>query len=98
VGEGFALPHLRTPVALGRDSGLLALVLLLDPLPLAEPLPDAVPVTRLLFFIAPSPRAHLELLAQLSVALTRGSLGRLAREGAPDAEILAELAVKGGVP
>jgi PTS system nitrogen regulatory IIA component len=98
VGEGFALPHLRAPVVLGRDSGLVALVLLRDPLPLAEPPPDAVPVTRLLFFIAPSPRAHLELLAQLSVALTRGALGRLARAGASDAELYAEVTGKGTGP
>jgi PTS system nitrogen regulatory IIA component len=91
VGGGLALPHLRTHVALGRDSGLLALVFLRDPLPLEEPPPDSVPVTRLLFFIAPSPRAHLEMLSQLSSALTRGSLRPLVLSAAPDVEIFAAL-------
>ena len=89
VGHGLALPHLRTPVALGRDAGILAIVLLREPFALPEPAPDEQPVTRLLFFVAPSPRAHLELLAQLSTALSRGSLRQLIVEGAPDGEIFA---------
>ena len=92
IGSGLALPHLRAHVALGRDSGLLAIVILRDTLSLSEAPPDGVPVTRLLFFIAPSPRAHLEMLSQLSVALTRGSLRGLLLRGAPDAEIFTALA------
>ena len=53
---------------------------------------DSTPVTRLLFFIAPSPRAHLELLGQLSSALRRGELRRLIVENAADADIFAALA------
>jgi PTS system nitrogen regulatory IIA component len=87
VGDGLALPHLRAHVTLGRDAGLLAILLLRDALPLSEAPADGVPVTRLLFFIAPSPRAHLELLAQLSAALTRGPLRELVLKGAPDADI-----------
>jgi len=89
VGDGLALPHLRAHVALGRDAGLLAILLLRDPLP--EPAPDDVPVTRLLFFIAPSPRAHLDLLAQLSTALKRGPLRERLLSSAPDAEIIAAI-------
>lgn len=90
VGGGLALPHLRSHVALGRDAGILALLLLRDAAPLdGEAPPDGVPVTRLLFFVAPSPRAHLELLAQLSAALTRGPLRNLVLAGASDAEIFA---------
>lgn len=98
VGGGLALPHLRAPVALGKDSGILALLFLRDPLPLADPPADGVPVTRLLFFLAPSPRAHLELLAQLSTALTRGPLRRLVLEAASDAEILATVAAAEAAP
>lgn len=90
VGGGLALPHLRAPVSLGRDAGTFALLLLRDALP--EPSSDGVPITRLLFFVAPSPRSHLELLAQLSAALTKGDLRRLVLEGASDAEIFAALA------
>jgi PTS system nitrogen regulatory IIA component len=92
VGDGFALPHLRVPIALGRDAGIFAILLLRDALQLSEPSPDNIPITHLVFFIAPSPRAHLELLSQLSAALIRGNLRRLLQEGAPDDQIFAALA------
>jgi PTS system nitrogen regulatory IIA component len=87
IGGGFALPHPSARVALGRDSGTVALMLLRDPLALPDPSPDGAPVTRLFFFIAPSPRAHLDLLARLSRALGRGPLRSLVERGAPDEEI-----------
>lgn len=91
VGGGLAIPHLRAPVALGRDSGVLALLFLRAPLAAGEPALDGEPVTRLVFFLAPSPRAHLELLAQISTALNHGRLRRLVLEAAPDEAIFAEL-------
>lgn len=91
VGGGLALPHLRTPVALGRDAGTLAILILRDALMLDEPAPDAVPITRLLFFVAPSPRAHLELLGLLSGSLLRGGLRQPLVEGADDEAIFAAL-------
>lgn len=92
VGGGLALPHLRAHVALGRDAGILGLVFLREPLPAAEEdLPDGEPITRLLFFIAPTPRAHLEILAQLSTGLSRGRLRELVLNAAPDAEILSAM-------
>ncbi|MBI2516867.1 MAG: PTS sugar transporter subunit IIA [Opitutae bacterium] len=87
VGGGYALPHPSTRIALGRDSGTVALVLLRDPLPLTEPQVDDVPVTRLLFFIAPSPRAHLDLLGRLSRLISRGPLRALLERGADDEEV-----------
>lgn len=92
VGGGLALPHLRSPVALGRDAGTFAMLFLRDALTVDEPVPDATPITRLLFFVAPSPRAHLELLGQLSTALLRGGLRQPVVQAAPDAEIFAALA------
>jgi len=86
VGGGFALPHPSTRIALGRDAGTLALLLLRDPLPDVTP-PDGVPVTRLFIFIAPSQRAHLDLLGRLSRALSRGPLRDLVVKGASDVEI-----------
>lgn len=91
VGLGLALPHLRAHVALGRDAGLLAIVFLREPLPTLEAPLDRVPVTRLLFFVAPSPRAHLDLLSQLSAKLSRGPLRALLDEGVADEKILAAL-------
>lgn len=95
VGNGLALPHLRTHVSLGRDAGLLAMLILREPMVMAEPVPDDVPIVRLLFFIAPTPRAHLETLARLSGALTRGSLRQRLLDSAPDPEIFAALAEAG---
>jgi PTS system nitrogen regulatory IIA component len=92
VGHGFAMPHPSARIALGRDSGTLALLLLRDALPLPGNGTDGVPVTRLFFFIAPSPRAHLDLLGRLSRLLARGPLRDLLVAGAKDEEIFAALA------
>jgi nitrogen PTS system EIIA component len=93
IGGGFGLPHLSARIALGRDSGTLALLLLRDALPIPGNSTDGVPVTRLFFFIAPSPRAHLDLLGRLSRVLARGTLRELVAKGASDAEIFSAIAV-----
>jgi nitrogen PTS system EIIA component len=93
VGVGFGLPHFSTRVTLGRDAGVVALLLLRETLPLPEAPPDGVAVTRLFFFIPPSPRAHLDTLARLSRAVTQGPLRGLVERGAPDEEIFQALAV-----
>src|SRR6185503_4803614 len=90
IGGGFALPHPSARIALGRDSGTLALLLLRDPLPL--PGTDGASVTRMFFFIAPSPRAHLDLLGRLSRLLARGPLRDLIARGATNEEIFAAVA------
>ena len=87
VGGGFALPHPAARVSLGRDSGAVALLLLREPLPDEGLHVDDVPVTRLLFFMAPSARAHLELLARLSRSLACAPLRRALVEGADDGTI-----------
>ncbi len=87
VGGGFALPHPSERITLGRDSGTVALLLLRDALPSADASPDGVPITRLCFFIASSPRGHLDLLGLLSRGLTRGPLRELILKGATDKEI-----------
>lgn len=92
VGGGFALPHPAARIALGRESGAVALLLLSQPLPLSEPPPDGEPVTRLFFFVAPSPRAHLDLLGRLSRLLARSAVRDLIVAGASDEEILGAVA------
>jgi PTS system nitrogen regulatory IIA component len=94
VGGGVALPHLRAPVALGPEAGAIALLLLREPLQGGETAADGQPVTRLFFFVAPSPRAHLELLGCFAAALDRGNLRRLLLEAAPDEAIFAALAAE----
>lgn len=98
VGGGFGLPHPSARIALGRDAGTVALLMLKEAWPGAQP-PDGVPVTRMFFFIAPSPRAHLDLLGQLSRLLKRGSFRELVLAGAGDEDIfLAVAAGDGGEP
>lgn len=92
VGGGFALPHFSTRVTLGRDAGMVALLLLREALPLTDPPPDGTAVTRLFFFIPPSPRAHLDTLARLSRAVTQGPLRGLVERGAPDEDLFRSLA------
>jgi len=87
IGRGFALPHPSARITLGRDSGTVALLLLRDALPMAEAPADGVPVTKLFFFIAPSPRGHLDLLARLSRDLVLGHLREVLEKGAGDEEI-----------
>jgi nitrogen PTS system EIIA component len=96
VGRGFALPHFSTRVTLGRDAGVVALLLLREALALTEPPPDGVPVTRLFFFIPPSPRAHLDTLARLSRAIAHGPLCGLVERNTPDEEIFLALATTDG--
>lgn len=91
VGHGIALPHLRSHVALGRDAGLLAMLFLSGPLGENEKPLDGIAITRLLFFIAPSPRAHLELLARLSALLRDPETRKLVLEAAPDPQLLAAI-------
>ena len=93
VGYGFALPHPATRITLGRDAGTLALILLQDGLALVEPQVDEVPVTRLFFFIAPSPRTHLDMVARLSRLLSRAPLRGVLQQGATDEEIFELVAV-----
>src|ERR1044072_4225612 len=95
IGGGLALPHLRSPVALGRGARAPALTMLHDAVPAGDSAAAQFPVTRLFFFVAPSPRAHLEILAQLSAALSQRGLRRLVLEGAPDADLFASLAGSG---
>ena len=92
IGGGFALPHPSNRITLGRESGTIALVLLREALPDDQASVDGVPVTRLVFFIAPSPRAHLNLLGRLSRLLKAGPLRDLLIKGATDEEIFAAMA------
>lgn len=96
IGGGFALPHPSTRITLGRDSGTVAILFLRDALSGEVAGPDAVPVTRLIFFIAPSPRAHLDLLGRLSRLLKGGSFRDLLTKGATDEEIFAAIAAADG--
>jgi nitrogen PTS system EIIA component len=92
AGGGFALAHFRSQVTVGRDSGVLALVLLRDALSLADAPVDTIPVTSLFFFVPPSPRAHLDILGRLGRVLASDSLRDRIATRAADEEILRAVA------
>lgn len=89
IGDGFALPHPSARIALGRGAGTLALVMVRGGMEIHGAETDGVPITRLLFFIAPSPRAHLEILGRLGRLLSNGWVRDLLRQEAADEKILA---------
>lgn len=89
VGDGLALPHLRQPVALGHGNGFCAVFFLQGPLDL--PTPDGQPINRLIFLLSPSPRGHLQLLRELSLAWNRGPLKERMRAETSDEDLLAAL-------
>lgn len=88
VGEGIALPHFRARVTLGRGSGVIALLALRDSLSQGTAAVDGVPITRLFFFIPPSPRAHLDMLGRMSRALGSPAFRELVKRSASDEAIL----------
>lgn len=92
IGGGFALPHPSTRIALGRESGTLTLLLLRDVMHVPGSCSDGALVKQMFFFIAPSPRAHLDLLGRLTRLLAHGPLQELLTKGAKDEEIFAAMA------
>lgn len=91
VGGGFALPHPSMRVSLGETSALIALIELDAPWTGNEP-PDAVPITRLLFFISPTPRLHVNMLGLLARSIASGQLTRALDDGADDNALCQALA------
>ncbi len=87
VGHGFALPHLTTRVSPGPASGTLAVVFPVEAVAVGEPVPDGEPVRRLVFFVAPMARVHLDVLARLSRGIACGPWREVLRPEASDAEI-----------
>ncbi|MDY0274621.1 MAG: helix-turn-helix domain-containing protein [Desulfomicrobium sp.] len=75
VGRGFALPHPTTRLFLGKDFALIALILLKKAYT-GVTTPDNVPITRMLFFISPTPRQHTNMLGLLARSIDTGAMLR----------------------
>lgn len=67
VGEGIAIPHVRTPIILAPTDAVLALSFLVHPLDLHAP--DGQPIDTFFFLICPTIHVHLAMLARLAFAL-----------------------------
>jgi nitrogen PTS system EIIA component len=67
VGEGIAIPHVRSPLVFPGTSGLITLSYLASPVPFGAF--DGNPVHTVFTMISPTIRGHLQLLSRLSAAL-----------------------------
>ncbi len=88
LGEGFAIPHVRSPIILGVDRSHATLSYLDHPVDFKAP--DGRPVHTLFALISPTVRAHLALLSALASALQDPCFkGCVLRRGSRE-EVLAE--------
>ena len=87
VGGGFALPHPAMRLALGEACALTALIQLSGPWAEVQA-PDKIPVSRLLFFISPTPRLHVNMLGLLARSIASGLLNQAMDQGADDETLL----------
>lgn len=95
TGRGFAIPHPASGVFLGQSCALVSLILLNAPWPRAEA-PDGIAVTRLLFFISPTPRQHVNMLGLLARCISAGALGQALDEGAEDEALIQAMVADSG--
>lgn len=86
VGEGIAIPHVRTPIILAPTEAVLALSFLATPIDLQAP--DGRPIDTLFFLICPTIHAHLAMLAKLAYGLKDPSFREAVRRRAPGEEIV----------
>ncbi len=86
VGEGVAVPHIRTPITPDLPHPLAALCLLENPVDFSAL--DGRPVTTVVIVLSPSIRAHLRLMAQLSFVLREPKMIEAIERQAGRAEIL----------
>ena len=67
IGEGIAIPHVRTPLIVHGAVGSMSLWYL--PTPVDFQSPDGKPIDTVFFLVTSSPRVHLHLLSRLARAL-----------------------------
>jgi PTS system nitrogen regulatory IIA component len=67
IGDGIAIPHVRSPLVFPGTSGLATLSYLASPVPFNAV--DGNPVHTVFTLLSPTIRGHLQLLSRLSAAL-----------------------------
>jgi PTS system nitrogen regulatory IIA component len=88
VGDGIAIPHVRSPIVLHVPRPLIALCFLEKPVDFGAL--DGKPVYVLFSLISPTVHLHLQLLARLSFALHDARFKQAVVRQAPAEEILRE--------
>jgi PTS system nitrogen regulatory IIA component len=90
VGDGIAIPHVRTPIILAPVGAVLALSFLVSPQDLHAP--DGQPVDTFFVLICPTVHVHLAMLAKLAYALRDSGFHTAVRRRATADEIIAAAA------
>jgi PTS system nitrogen regulatory IIA component len=86
VGEGIAIPHVRTPIILAPADAVLALSFLTTPLDLHAP--DGQPIDTFFLLICPTIHVHLAMLAKLAFGLKDQSFRAAVRQRGSADEIV----------
>lgn len=86
VGEGIAIPHVRTPIILAPANAVLALSFLTDPFDLHAP--DGKPIDTFFLLICPTIHVHLAMLAKLAYGLKDDAFRDAVRRRASAEEIV----------
>lgn len=86
VGEGIAIPHVRTPIILAPADAVLALSFLTTPLDLHAP--DGRPIDTFFLLICPTIHVHLAMLAKLAFGLKDPTFRAAVRRQASAEEIV----------
>ncbi len=86
VGEGIAIPHVRTPIILAPTGAVLALSFLTNPVDLQAP--DERPIDTFFLLICPTIHVHLAMLAKLAYGLKNQSFRAAVLRRAPGDEIV----------
>jgi len=86
VGDGIAIPHVRTPIILDPASALLSLSFLTNPIDLHAP--DGQAVDTLFLLVCPTIHVHLAMLAKLAYGLRDETFRAAVRGRASEDEIL----------
>jgi len=89
IGDGIAIPHVRSPVVLPVLQTHVSLAFLAHPIPFDAI--DGKPVHCLFTLVCPTIRSHLAMLGRLSYLLRTPSLRSLIDRQAPATEILPEI-------
>jgi len=93
VGDGIAIPHVRTPIILAAAGAVASLSFLTEPIDLDAP--DGRAVDTFFFLICPTVHSHLAMLARLAHALRDERFRAAVRNRVP-AEILSAAAALEG--
>lgn len=90
VGDGIAIPHVRSPIVLTVERPLVTLAFLRRPVEFGSL--DGRPVHTLFTLVCPTVKSHLQILSRLAFALQDGGFQAAIRRRSPRDEILREAA------